>query len=44
MVSVWPTVDNRTESYREMRENGTAGTNGTWLADQYGFPRQYRLL
>ncbi|SQJ27846.1 hydrolase [Salmonella enterica subsp. enterica] len=22
MVSVWPTVDNRTESYREMRENG----------------------
>lgn len=22
MVSVWPTVDSRTESYREMRENG----------------------
>ncbi|WP_321969935.1 TIM-barrel domain-containing protein, partial [Salmonella enterica] len=25
MVSVWPTVDNRTESYREMRENGWLG-------------------
>ncbi len=22
MVSFWPTVDNRTESYREMKENG----------------------
>lgn len=43
MVSVWPTVDNRTELSGDARKR-LAGANGTRIADQYGFPRQHDVF